>query len=231
MSFTKLDSKIIDSSIWDEDANVLKVFIAFWTKCNPDGVVDATYNAMFRTANLCDSNKMPLPIAEFDRALTILLSNDPSSRTKIEGGKRIIKLEESKWLITTYKAHREYTYSNNPEAIKKRNQRNGTLGDMSQSVPDTSISASISNSKSEEKSAEKRNKNTIPPTIESINEYCIERKNNIVAQKFFDYYESKGWMIGKNKMKNWQAAVRTWENSSFNNQNSGSGKTMEEIYG
>ena len=49
------------------------------------------------------------------------------------------------------------------------------------------------------------------PKIEDIEEYCLERKNNINAERFYDYYESKGWMIGKNKMKNWKAAVRAWE--------------------
>ena len=41
--------------------------------------------------------------------------------------------------------------------------------------------------------------------------YCLERKNNINAETFIDFYESKGWKIGKNKMKDWKAAVRTWE--------------------
>lgn len=50
------------------------------------------------------------------------------------------------------------------------------------------------------------------PTLEEVEKYCLERKNGINAQKFIDFYESKGWMIGKNKMKDWKACVRTWEN-------------------
>lgn len=53
----------------------------------------------------------------------------------------------------------------------------------------------------------------IPPSVEEVEQYCIERNNNIDAQSFIDFYESKGWMIGKNKMKDWKAAVRTWERS------------------
>ena len=53
------------------------------------------------------------------------------------------------------------------------------------------------------------------PTIDEIKSYCEERKNGINAQYFFDYYESKGWKIGKNSMKNWQAAIRTWEQKEF----------------
>lgn len=49
------------------------------------------------------------------------------------------------------------------------------------------------------------------PTIEEIEVYCQERGNNIDAESFFDYYESKDWMIGKNRMKDWKAAIRTWE--------------------
>lgn len=50
-----------------------------------------------------------------------------------------------------------------------------------------------------------------PPTVEEVTAYCKERGNKVDPQRFVDFYESKGWMIGKNKMKSWQAAVRTWE--------------------
>ncbi len=51
-----------------------------------------------------------------------------------------------------------------------------------------------------------------PPSIEEIRAYCQERNNEVDPQRFVDFYESKGWMIGKNKMKDWKAAVRsTWE--------------------
>lgn len=51
----------------------------------------------------------------------------------------------------------------------------------------------------------------VKPSLDEINLYCTERKNDVSAQKFFDFYESKGWMVGKNKMKDWKAAVRNWE--------------------
>lgn len=49
------------------------------------------------------------------------------------------------------------------------------------------------------------------PTLEEIIAYCKERNNNVDAERFVDFYEAKGWMIGKNAMKDWKAAVRTWE--------------------
>ena len=51
------------------------------------------------------------------------------------------------------------------------------------------------------------------PTINEIKDYCIERNNNIDPETFYNFYESKGWLIGKNKMKNWKSAIITWEKS------------------
>ena len=58
---------------------------------------------------------------------------------------------------------------------------------------------------------EKR-KRFIPPTVDEVRLYCSERNNGIDPQSFVDYYAARGWNIGKNKMQDWKAAVRTWEN-------------------
>jgi hypothetical protein len=76
-------------------------------------------------------------------------------------------------------------------------------------TPSSSSSSSIKNNK--------KNIIGIPPKIEDIKIYCSERGNGINPEQFFDYYESRGWMIGKNKMKNWQAAIRTWEKNNKDN--------------
>jgi len=55
------------------------------------------------------------------------------------------------------------------------------------------------------------NKYFLKPTISDVLNYCLERKNKINAEAFITFYESKGWMVGKNKMKDWKACVRTWE--------------------
>ena len=52
-----------------------------------------------------------------------------------------------------------------------------------------------------------------PPTLEQVREYCQERGNSVDPEAWIDFYTSKGWMVGKNKMKDWKAAVRTWEKS------------------
>lgn len=56
-----------------------------------------------------------------------------------------------------------------------------------------------------------------PPTVEEIRAYCEERKNSVDPERFHSYYSSNGWMVGKAKMKDWKAAVRTWERNGFQN--------------
>lgn len=55
----------------------------------------------------------------------------------------------------------------------------------------------------------------VPPTVEEVTAYCSERNNNIDAAHFVDYYTSNGWHVGKQNMKDWKAAVRTWERNGF----------------
>lgn len=56
-----------------------------------------------------------------------------------------------------------------------------------------------------------------PPTVEEVAEYCRERQNKVDAQRFIDYYTANGWKVGRNSMKDWKAAIRTWEKTSFDN--------------
>lgn len=65
-----------------------------------------------------------------------------------------------------------------------------------------------------------------PPTVEEVRAYCRDRQNGVDAQRFVDFYEAKGWMIGKNKMRSWERAVNLWER---NNANGNGRKTYSEI--
>lgn len=56
-----------------------------------------------------------------------------------------------------------------------------------------------------------RSKRFVPPTVDEVRAYCLDRGNKVDPQRFVDYYSSNGWMVGKTKMKDWKAAVRTWE--------------------
>lgn len=83
----------------------------------------------------------------------------------------------------------------NPEEPKKADNDNDNVND----------------NENKKESVKKKAPRFLPPTVEEVREYCNERKNNVDAVRFVDFYASKGWMIGSNKMKDWKAAVRTWE--------------------
>lgn len=65
--------------------------------------------------------------------------------------------------------------------------------------------------KPKRKPREKQERHTIPPDVEWVREYCSTRNNGVDADAFMSFYESKGWKVGNQHMKDWQAAVRTWE--------------------
>ena len=68
------------------------------------------------------------------------------------------------------------------------------------------------NGQTKESKESKRNNNIfVPPAVEEVRMYCVEHGYSVDAQQFVDFYESKGWMVGKNKMKDWKASVRTWQ--------------------
>jgi molecular chaperone DnaK (HSP70) len=74
--------------------------------------------------------------------------------------------------------------------------------------------------KDKEKDKEKENAKPrfAPPTIEQVRDYCRERGKGVNPERWFNYYESNGWKVGRNPMKDWKAAVRSWETNGGGNQ-------------
>lgn len=62
--------------------------------------------------------------------------------------------------------------------------------------------------------AHTKTQNFVKPTLEEVKAYCAERKNKVNAERFIDFYTSKGWKVGREPMKDWKACVRTWERDS-----------------
>ena len=141
-------------------------------------------------------------------------------------GKSVVTI--SKWiseLISNGYVSSIYTYKGGTKEIDRRylsilkggikeNDREGIKEKFKDNNTSININLTDSNNKG------RFNK----PTINEIADYCIERKNNIDAETFYDFYESKDWKIGKNKMKAWKACVRTWEKRQTKNNNSGISK-------
>jgi hypothetical protein len=130
------------------------------------------------------------------------------------------KRDEDKWLNVVER--------NRANIAKRWNTKNttgktGIPKDTKNTDSDSkSVSDSVSDSKSDIKEISSlrsdTKKNFIKPTLQEIQAYCQERKNSVNPQKWLNHYESNGWKVGKNPMKDWKAAVRTWENSDYSKQ-------------
>lgn len=104
--------------------------------------------------------------------------------------------------IDRYEEYRATMASNAKGSKVKRKPANGEQSDTPYPYPSPNV----------EEEADKPPKRTrfIPPTVDQVQQYCQEKGYAIDPQRFIDYYESNGWMVGKNKMKDWKAAVRSW---------------------
>ena len=92
-------------------------------------------------------------------------------------------------------------------------QQNGTkrTDTVTETGTGTGTGTVLYRGNSDELPGEKKQTRFTPPTVEEVRAYCRERGNSVNPETFVDFYIGKGWMIGKNKMKDWKAAVRTWE--------------------
>lgn len=126
-----------------------------------------------------------------------------------------LKRDLAKWESQT--KQRSEAGKRSAEKRAKEKQRKATTVESRSTNSTVSVSDSVSVSVNKKTKAKKR---FISPSVEEVKEYCSERNNTVDPEKFVDYYESKGWMVGKNKMKDWKSAVRNWERSSFNNNQS-----------
>ena len=66
-----------------------------------------------------------------------------------------------------------------------------------------------------------KRKRFTPPTIDEVSDYCKERGNSVDPQRFIDHYSANGWKVGKNPMRDWKSAVRTWERSNYDRKPTG----------
>ena len=100
-----------------------------------------------------------------------------------------------------------------------RQKQQASLCDTNVRKSDTEIEIEKEIDTDKEKEVIKPQKRFTKPTIEEVEVYCQERNKGVDAQRWYDYYSSNGWKVGKNPMKDWKAAVRTWERGGDNARN------------
>ena len=95
----------------------------------------------------------------------------------------------------------------------------------------TNITVSVSEYVSDKDIKEKdKKKRFVKPSLDEVKAYCQKRNNSVDPEAFIDFYESKGWKIGNQPMKDWKAAVRTWERRDSRPANKSSPNTYEKIH-
>lgn len=109
--------------------------------------------------------------------------------------------------------------------------RTGKRKNISQPLPQPlPINNNDDNELNNENKSREQSSRFTPPALEEVKAYCEERGNSVNPQRFIDYYSSNGWKVGKNRMKDWKAAVRTWEQSQKGGKTDGNPNQRSEYY-
>lgn len=100
---------------------------------------------------------------------------------------------------------------------------------ITKAEPNVNVNDNVNVNANDKEIGDKRTKRFIPPTINQVQDYCAEKGYDIDCERFVDFYESKGWMVGKNKMKDWKASVRTWTRSQRLEMTAKGGDRISEV--
>lgn len=119
-------------------------------------------------------------------------------------------IQNDRFKGTTYIEEKNKLMLDEKKAYTERIQSGYNLDTQINIGKDSLVKESI-DKKEGEQVATSSAKRFVKPTLEDIKQYCSERANGINPQQFFDFYESKGWKVGNQPMKDWKACVRTWE--------------------
>lgn len=214
------------------------VQISFWTdsKIDNDFTPDDRYFFLYLFTNphtnLCGCYEISTKQMVYETGL----SNDKirSLLERITGVHRVALYDKETREVLILNWHK-YNWNNSPkfitallkeiEAVKCDDFRQYLMdvvnGEDTVSIPDRyGIEAPVTDTDSDTKKSYVFK----PPTLEEVKAYCAERGNIVDPQTFVDFYQGKGWMVGKNKMKDWKAAVRTWEKNRENSKTNYSSK-------
>ena len=157
----------------------------------------------------------PLQDAEVGRLFKSMLSYAKSGTAPdLRGNERFV-WNTAKQIIDREAAYCEKQAENGRKGGRPKNPAKPSESQINPAKPSESLKDKDKDKEYKETlpigSAKKAAPAFHPPTVEEVKAYCLERKNNVDAVRFVDYYTANGWKVGKNPMKDWRAAVRTWE--------------------
>ena len=198
--FIKLYEQITEWE-WYKDINTFRLFVHLLLKAN---YCDRDFHGKtVQRGQLVTS----LPKLSTDVGLSIQQTRTALDHLKSTGEITDVSTTQNRVItIVNYDRYQSSTdaTTEHQQTINRRSNRRST------DVPTSSIEY-IEYKERVEKKNNKTPSVFKPPTLDEVREYCQERGKGVDPEKWFDFYSSKGFMIGKNKMKDWRAAVRTWE--------------------
>lgn len=194
MDYIKLNRKVLNWE-WYGNINTCRLFIHMILKANwKDGKFEGK---VIPRGSFVSS----LPKLADETSLTMREVRTAISHLKSTG--EVTCKTYSKFTVFTVKNYCQYQMSDT------QNDRQATGKRHSNDILTTTIEEKKEGNIKEDTNVSK--KKFVPPSVDEVRAYCAERNNGIDPQSFIDFYESKGWMVGKNHMSDWKAAVRTWE--------------------
>lgn len=156
------------------------------------------------------TGEMPADLKPIAKALMAMVKPQiDANRVKYENGK---------------KGGRKPNENQTETKTKPNENQNETKEEpnLTKPEPNDNVNVYVNDNVIKEKDNKKKNVRFSPPTIEEVKQFIAEKGYSVNAESFFSYYESNGWMVGRNKMKKWQAAVAKWHNTNY-------GETKAEV--
>ena len=179
----RLDRRIMESFVWD-DPEALKLWLYLLM-----GAATEDKTAVFNGKPLSlKRGQIVFGLNAASARLGISVRRLRTTIKRLENCHQIDKQNYSKYSIISITNYCKYQDSDKQTTSKRQSKR--------QQLNNKQI-----------------NNNNIfkKPTLEEVQKYCTERGNSIDGERFFDWYESRGWLVGTKPMKDWKATVRTWE--------------------
>lgn len=204
--YNKLFSKIVTSSIWMEPTPTRLAWITFLAVMDDDG-----FAPFASISNLAHTARLSLDEAK--QAVTVLESPDADSGDPDNEGRRIERVPGG-WIVLNAGKYRDLVTrqvakEKTRERVARFRAKKACNADVTPANVLVTQSDAVSVSVSDAKNKKERSRFT-PPTLDQVLQYMTTKGRPDQASKFFAYYESQGWKVGKNPMKNWEAAASGW---------------------
>jgi hypothetical protein len=204
--FTKLVPEILQSSIWNEPSDIRIVWITLLAAKDENGYVRGNVRSLARLANVRDKS--------VEDALQRFQEPDPHSNTPDNEGRRIEAIPGG-WFVLNHAIYRAKDHKTYEAERKREYRKNHPSGTRPGQVTDPSASASVSASVSASEEGDARGRKFKPPTPQEVEEYANSIGYPMNGEAWCDSYAVKGWKVGRNSMKDWKAAIRTWKNNNW----------------